>query len=117
MQGFTTKGNTNQKSAKNIPINLVTDWQDEHSCPTALSAYKILCNISENHPCHNNCIDVTHQTLADALKRTPQKSLCALNCLERMGFIKIIHFENEANGHSANKIELMQNGQFMRKTA
>lgn len=108
MQGLKVQRNNNQSSQRNIPISLVTDWQEEHSCPTALSAYKILCELSETHPCSNSCVDFTHQALADGLKRTPQKSLCALNCLERMGYIKIIHLENAAMGYVTNKIELTQ---------
>jgi hypothetical protein len=116
-QSKARNANNNNQKSKNIPITLVTAAQECDSCPTALSAYKILCDLSATNTCSNNCIDITHETLASGLKRTPQKSMCALNCLERMGFIKIIHLENPAKGCSTNKIELMQDGQFLRKSA
>lgn len=118
MQGQ-TQDNISHKQAKHIPIALDTNWQECDTCPTALSAYKILCEQHQNcsNPNASNHIDITHQTIATGLNRTPQKSLCALNCLERMGYIKIIKLENQAKGSPSNHIELIYSDNFLKKTA
>lgn len=118
MQGsnLEVQGIANHKlSEKHIPLTLKTDW--EEACPTALSAYKILCDFSALHPHTNNCIEITHQVLAKGLNRPLHKSMCALNCLERMGCIKIHETENELKNCFANKIELILGDQHLQKIA
>jgi len=113
------QGNTQHQSEKPIPIRVVNDKQDDYACPTALSAYKILSDLSleYKHTTANNQVSITHRALAKCIDRSPEKSICALNCLERMGYIKIISLENVEKNCLTNKIELLYPSQSLKKTA